>query len=671
MQFKPPFLLLLFAALILLVGTASAGPVGSAGSQTALHGVTAAPKPPRPKGDRHPPVSNVIGGRPAPRGAWPWMVALAFPDQPNGFSAQFCGGSLIAPEWVLTAAHCVYDFDTLQPIEPTDVDVILGRQDLLSSAGERIAVSAIFVYPTFNPFSFDDDAALLRLATPSSRPTIALADPEDSALTAPGVLATVTGWGNRSITDYDFPTNLHQVSVPIIPNELCNSAYDGQITPNMICANPADGGIDSCQGDSGGPLMSPDGAGGWRHIGIVSFGAGCALPNRYGVYTRTSQFKGWVDAKINNQPYLTIRQQPPIEVTYFGMQLPWRAALGEQIDYQVRVDNIGVGSVSNLVISSTLAPEMTFVSASGGGTRTGNVVTWNVASLAEGASVTRTLRVEATESFQVPAYSVSANDGAVRATGRLLPKTIVNEPILGLVVLGPPSVVVGAPYSYTLAVTNYGLGEGADASNVVLSNTLPLSTTYVSGGVLNGRTVTWNAPTLASGQTITNELTLKADASGILANLFYGVSADGGYRSNSPFLYNFTQAGQPVLDITLDGPSSARSGAPISYTLTVANNGDIPASSLVISNTLPAGATFITSDQDSTVEGGTVTWTRFDLDPGETASYSVVVSATRTIVNERYGVTATDPNGQIRYNVAGDTPVRTLINGVFLPLVGR
>jgi hypothetical protein len=262
----------------------------------ATHPVTAQMPTPTP-GDK------IVGGSTATPGQYPWQVALVDSSTNNLLNGQFCGGSVISNQWILTAAHCV-TYSNGTAISPSFVDIVAGVHNLAAPAVgyQRRNITNIIVHPSYNPVTDDYDAALLRVASPltlgGSGATAVAAIPlvSDAIGDLVGVNATITGWGRTESTPM-FPAELQEVTVPVVSNVTCNTSYSGVITSNMLCAGLDLGGKDSCQGDSGGPLVV-DVGGQWQLAGIVSWGIGCADPNYYGVYTRVSNIVSWVNSSI-------------------------------------------------------------------------------------------------------------------------------------------------------------------------------------------------------------------------------------------------------------------------------------------------------------------------------------------------------------------------------------
>ena len=229
------------------------------------------------------------------------VVGLLLADVDDLYNAQFCGGTLIDAEWVLTAAHCTFDLG-LSPFAPTELDVIVGSHRLYAGFGERIAVDRIVRHPNFDFATYHNDIALLHLATPVSKATVAIADdtvaPEVSMMTG-----VVLGWG---VMDNGYgATTLQQAELPLVTQESCAALYAKQgyqVTDSMLCAGYLTGGIDACAGDSGGPLMiwNEDDRN-WVQIGIISAGAGCAEPGYVGLYTRLSDFSQWISTAMQSE----------------------------------------------------------------------------------------------------------------------------------------------------------------------------------------------------------------------------------------------------------------------------------------------------------------------------------------------------------------------------------
>lgn len=231
---------------------------------------------------------RIMGGEPAPGGAYPFMASISVRNS-NPRDGHFCGGSFIAADWVLTAAHCV------RPEQAQNIQVYGGSNEL-SGGGRIYPVQRIIVHEGYDTITQENDVALLQLTQRAAAvATVRPLPADDAQLAAGGRTATAIGWGYTA-EGGDVQDKLRRVGVQIVSNEACNAptAYGGGITSGMLCAGFRAGGKDSCQGDSGGPLVVSNGNGGFFQAGVVSWGEGCGTPNKYGVYTRVSSYQPWI-----------------------------------------------------------------------------------------------------------------------------------------------------------------------------------------------------------------------------------------------------------------------------------------------------------------------------------------------------------------------------------------
>uniref|UniRef100_A0A8U8BXG6 Uncharacterized protein n=1 Tax=Geospiza parvula TaxID=87175 RepID=A0A8U8BXG6_GEOPR len=231
---------------------------------------------------RPPPLARAVGGSEAGPGRWPWQGSL------RRQGAHVCGASLLSPWWVLTAA-----MDQYGPVW-TDGGRGQGRVQPLPHPDRRPS--------PHRSHATSGDIALARLARPVRfGPGIGpVCLPAAGTGFSAGTQCVSTGWGDTA------PRRLRQLQVPLLPLGLCRRLYGTDLGPalpprhiqdDMVCAGHLGGGTDTCKGDSGGPLVCPSPSGRWVLAGIVSWGEGCGVPARPGVYTRVSAFSDWIAAR--------------------------------------------------------------------------------------------------------------------------------------------------------------------------------------------------------------------------------------------------------------------------------------------------------------------------------------------------------------------------------------
>lgn len=253
--------------------------------------------------DRFP--GRIIGGHEAEDGEWPWIAYL---DLEAGNEIYYCGASLISPQWLVTAAHCTKDVDT--------ITAIMGRYNLNTFDGEEISVEKWYDFPFYDDELTLNDISLLKLSRPVNRTTIPVIGRDaPKELLAPGKMGTVIGWGNTIPYGNATSDVLLEVELPVIDDDQVMQVMieyerehleEGEEVPEytpeireqlrhaMFGAGYLYENKDAGGGDSGGPFMIQDEQGNWILAGLVSWGFEDAAQGAYGMYTRVSSYAYWI-----------------------------------------------------------------------------------------------------------------------------------------------------------------------------------------------------------------------------------------------------------------------------------------------------------------------------------------------------------------------------------------
>jgi len=285
---------------------------------------------------RAPVQARIVNGQEVrPAGKYPWMVGIVgvrtnfLGEEDESF---WCGGTLVSPDFVMSASHCFFDTAGVPASTPFDFfRVKIGAHDIDEPRLEiDVALEDIAGHPQYDGATFANDVALLRLAVsadPVAFPPARLSWDESDYVE--GLDAFVVGWGTNE--NNMLHAKLHQATVPLVGRETCVApgSYPGPpetggtVGDSMLCAGFPGGGVDACQGDSGGPLVVVDATtGAFRQVGIVSWGEGCALPGKYGVYASVLRARGFV---IRNVPDIQTYSPLPEGVSAEGTRAAFAA----------------------------------------------------------------------------------------------------------------------------------------------------------------------------------------------------------------------------------------------------------------------------------------------------------------------------------------------------------
>lgn len=239
---------------------------------------------------------RVIGGTTARKGSWPWQILLLTNGRPG------CGGSIIHPNWVLTASHCIQDPRSGRNISPGSLTVRVGEHNtrLREGTEQDIRVSRVFAHPRFSFRTMMSDVALLKLSRPISFNRYVQPVCMPTAPARVGDSCYITGWGRINRYRQNMHTVLQQARMPVVDTQKC--AYHMRrvaqfpIGAHNVCSGYGNARISGCQGDSGGPFVCQSG-GKWYLHGAVSWGSkDCSSRrNEYTVYANVYNLKSWIE----------------------------------------------------------------------------------------------------------------------------------------------------------------------------------------------------------------------------------------------------------------------------------------------------------------------------------------------------------------------------------------
>ncbi|XP_035265912.1 coagulation factor VII-like [Anguilla anguilla] len=239
---------------------------------------------------------RIVGGNQCPRGHCPWQVLLEHKGK------SLCGGVIVRPDWVITAAHCVHNRDI------TDFKVVAGEHDLSvpEDSEQRISVAQAIAHERYDAASGDSDIALVRLREPVAFSTMAapvcLPEREFSLRELSATrLSTLSGWGGLTAGGNAPPPGparpvspvLRRLEVPLVPAAECGPKSGVNLTQSMFCAGYLHGLQPACRGDDGSPLVTQY-RGTAFLTGLVGWGRGCQTPGYYGIFTRVDHFLPWL-----------------------------------------------------------------------------------------------------------------------------------------------------------------------------------------------------------------------------------------------------------------------------------------------------------------------------------------------------------------------------------------
>ena len=315
-------------------------------------------------------VHEIARGSDVEPGQYPFVVLVFHLIDPVEETGLLCTGSLIAPNWVLTAAHCLVDEDG-NVAEPSDVVAFVGHdfEEILTDTASRRVASQVVTHPQYNHSVLGtNDIGLIQLTQPFPVEPVSILTSVEEAIYAPsGTTATAVGWGRTE--NGEFPDILQHVSIPMYSLEECRRRLQpfgfGQ-APGTFCAGTAAEG--TRPGDSGGPLLVPYGSG-WGQVGVASLAS--RDPELVGfpaTYVQTSLHYAWIHGHVSGSGGggpITLRPPSNVTAEVLGphrVQISWNDTNGER-SYGFRIERRVLGGRWGFLVYQ-FAPRQEFIDGS-------------------------------------------------------------------------------------------------------------------------------------------------------------------------------------------------------------------------------------------------------------------------------------------------------------------
>lgn len=255
---------------------------------------------------------RIFNGFPCSTETHPFMVMVFEKNERYSNVSQVCGGTLINPTWVLSAAHCY---------EPDGIYEIMAGINNPEQRPLTVKIEEYFIHPSFDPVEYSNDIALMKLQRPIEKSNhidyIELPTFQDHFLESTCAKGLIVGWGRTFDGEMPDTDNLQCAIVPMLAYDKCRNLHrkhnNIHVPVDQICTLSTKG-VDACDGDSGGPLICNS-----IQIGIVSWGVECGLPDNPGVYTKTAYHLGFIYDTIynnagNDKVYLIVTKMAVINL---------------------------------------------------------------------------------------------------------------------------------------------------------------------------------------------------------------------------------------------------------------------------------------------------------------------------------------------------------------------